>query len=182
MNLRYHQERTTQAAARLLQARGGIMSYMKLLKLLYIADRRALLDHGRPITFDRFVSMDHGPVLSQTYNLTVAEERPGHRSYWREYISEPSNYEVRLVRPAPATALSPAQERILDDVFAEFGAMSRWQLMQYVHTLPEWQDPRGSSLPIALRDVLRAGGLDDDAAEAVEEDLAGDVAVARLLE
>jgi len=49
MILRFQHERATQAAARLLQRRGGRMSYMKLLKLLYLADRKALLSVGRPI-------------------------------------------------------------------------------------------------------------------------------------
>ena len=182
MNLQYHQERATQAAARLLKLRGGTMAYMKLLKLLYLADRKALLDHGRPITFDRYVSMDHGPVLSQTYNLIVAEEQPGRSTYWRRYISEPQNYEVTLREEPPNGELSPVHERILDDVFAEFGGMGRWQIVEYLHTLPEWQDPRGSSLPIALRDVLRAGGLDDEAAEAIEGALAGEDALGRLLQ
>jgi uncharacterized phage-associated protein len=181
MNLRYHQERATQAAARLLKLRGGTMSYMKLLKLLYLADRRALLEHGRPITFDRYVSMDHGPVLSQTYNLIVSEEQPGRHTYWRRYISEPRGYEVTLLGDAPNGELSTAQERILDEVFAEFGTMGRWQIVDYLHTLPEWEDPQGSSIPIALRDVLRGGGVDDETAEAVEEDLAGEDALARLV-
>jgi uncharacterized phage-associated protein len=182
MNLRYHEERATQAASRLLRLRGGTMAYMKLLKLLYLADRKALLEHGRPITFDRYVSMDHGPVLSQTYNLMVAEEQPGRHSYWRRYISEPRNYEVTLLEETPNGELSSAQERILDDVFAEFGTMDRWQIVAYLHTLPEWEDPHGSSIPIALRDVLRGGGLDDETADAVEEDLAGEDALARLLQ
>ena len=33
------------------------MSYLKLLKLLYIVERTALLRWGRSVTFDRFVSM-----------------------------------------------------------------------------------------------------------------------------
>ncbi len=69
--------------------RGCRMSYMKLLKLLYLAARGALLAHGRPITYDRYVSMDHGPVLSQTYNLIVAEQSQGQPpSYWRQFISQ----------------------------------------------------------------------------------------------
>lgn len=182
MNLRYRQERATQAAARLLELRGGTMSYLKLLKLLYLADRKALVEHGRPITFDRYVSMDHGPVLSQTYNLIVAEESPGTHSYWREFISEPADYEVHLLKAAPNGELSAAQERILDEVFEEFGRLGRWDLVKLTHTLPEWEDPQGSSIPIALRDVLRATGLDDDEAEAIEADLAGEDALERLLQ
>ena len=34
------------------------MSYMKLLKLLHLVDREALLRWGRPVSTDRYVSMD----------------------------------------------------------------------------------------------------------------------------
>lgn len=160
------------------------MSYMKLLKLLYLADRTALLTLGRPITFDRYVSMDHGPVLSQTYNLMVAEQSPDEPTgYWRQWISEPLRYEVTLLRSdPPVDELSPAQLAILDDVFAQFGALGRWELVRFVHTLPEWEDPHGSSIPIALRDVLRGGGLDDEDAEQIEDGLLAEDALASLLD
>ncbi len=185
MHLRYRQERATQAAAHLLKLRGGRMSYMKLLKLLYLADRRALLMHGKPITFDRYVSMDHGPVLSQTYNLMVAEEAPDQpTSYWRQHISEPqAGYEVTLrVAEPPDGQLSRAQTAILDEVFAEYGTMSRWEIVRFVHTLPEWEDPQGSSNPIALRSILHAGGLDEDDASAIEAELLAEQALASLLD
>lgn len=182
MIYRYHLERATQSAAYLLKLRGGRMSYLKLLKLMYLADRRALLEHGRPITFDRYVSMDQGPVLSQTYNLIVAEEAPDEHSYWREFVTEPlPGYEVSLRKDAPTGELSQAQLSLLDEVFAEFGKMGRWELVRVTHTLPEWEHPHGSSVPIALRDILRGGGMDDEEAEAVEESLLGEDAMDRLL-
>ena len=55
MHLRFREAKTTQAAARLLTLRGGRMNYMKLLKLLYIVEREALLNWGRPVTADRCV-------------------------------------------------------------------------------------------------------------------------------
>lgn len=159
------------------------MSYLKLLKLMYLADRRALLEHGRPITFDRYVSMDHGPVLSQTYNLIVAEEAPDAHSYWREFVSEPlPGYEVALRKEAPTGELSVEQLGLLERIFAEYGELGRWELVRVTHTLPEWEDPHGSSVPIALRDILRAGGMEDEEAEAVEEALLGEDALDRLLQ
>jgi uncharacterized phage-associated protein len=182
MVLTFREEAATQAAAHLLRRSGGSLPYIKLLKLLYLADRKALLELGRPITFDRYVSMQHGPVLSRTYDLMVAEEAPGEHSYWREHISEPHDYAVQLRSEAPPRgALSPAQEAVLDAVFDEFGGMDRWKLVDFTHTLPEWQDPHGSSLPLPIRDILRAGGVDDDAAEAIEHDLLGEDSLARLL-
>ena len=50
-------------AARLLKLHGAAMPYLKLIKLLYLADRQALLELGRPISCDLFVSMPHGPSV-----------------------------------------------------------------------------------------------------------------------
>lgn len=58
--MRFIEAKATQAAARLLRNRGGKMSYMKLIKLLYLADREALAQWGRSITTDTYVSMDKG--------------------------------------------------------------------------------------------------------------------------
>jgi uncharacterized phage-associated protein len=142
---------------------------------MYLADRKALLSFGRPITYDRYVSMDHGPVLRQTYNLMVAEEAPDVApSYWRTVISGPLNHEVSLRIPVPPhDQLSPAEERVLDDVFEEFGHLGRWKLVDFVHTLPEWRHSRGSSIPISVRDLPAGGGVDDGDADAIESELGG---------
>jgi uncharacterized phage-associated protein len=181
MPLHFRQEKATQAAARLLKLRGGKMSYLKLLKLLYLADRKALIEHGRPITFDRYVSMDHGPVLSQTYNLIVAEEDPSRRNYWRRFISEPENYEVSLITDdVPNSELSEAQEHVIDEIFAKYGKMGRWELVRLTHTLGEWHDPHGSSVPIDIEEILKAAGVGEAERESIEEELAAEEALAQL--
>lgn len=181
MSWHYREDRATQAAARLLQLRGGTMSYMKLLKLLYLADRQALLELGRPITFDRFVSMPHGPVLSRTCDLIASEPDPDRPSYWGQHISPPYNYEVKLVAgDVPNDQLSPAEEAVLDSVFKKFGWMNRFQLRDFTHTLPEWQDPYGSSIPIDVRDVLLAQGVDEEDAKAIEDSLAAESMMEQL--
>ena len=161
MPLRYCEERAAQAAARLLKQRGGRMSYLKLLKLMYLADRKALLELGQPITCDLFVSMDKGPVLSRTYELIRDEPLPNEPpSYWRSLISPPVDYDVRLLGgEAPNDHLSPAHEQILDAIFGEFGEWNRWELVAYTHQLPEFKDPQGSSVPISIQDILLGEGL-----------------------
>ncbi len=76
MRLRFNERKATQAAAHLLKLRGGEMSFMKLINLLYLADRSALLQWVRPITTDSYVSMDRGPVLSRVLDLATVEELP----------------------------------------------------------------------------------------------------------
>jgi uncharacterized phage-associated protein len=145
---------------------------MKLIKLLYLADRKALLELGRPITFDRFVSMPHGPVLSRTYDLITAEPDPEEVSYWAKHISPRTpDYEVRLIAETPTDQLSPAEELVLEAIFTAFGHLGRYQVRDYTHTLPEWHDPHGGSIPISVREVLVVQGVDAEDAKAIAEDL-----------
>jgi len=158
------------------------MSYLKLLKLLYLADRKALVELGQPITCDLFVSMPQGPVLSRTYNLIREEPSPfDEPSYWRRFISPPADYDVRLLtKDVPNDYLSNAHEEILDAIFAEFGDWYRWDIVRYTHGLPEFQDPQGSSIPIDLRTILLSEGLTKKDADAVLAALEADARMEQL--
>ena len=172
MPLQFREDRATQAAARLLRLRGGTMSHLKLMKLLYLADRQALIELGRPISYDMYVSMPHGPVLSRTLDLMTAEPEPQTRSYWRTLISEPRNWEVSLVsEDIPQDQLSQAEEAILDRVFARYGHLSRWEIRDLSHALPEWRDPHGSCVPISIKEILVHHGMSEEDASAIVESL-----------
>lgn len=171
MNLLFREAKTTQAAARLLTLRGGEMNYMKLIKLLYIVEREALLRWGRPVTADRCVSLRHGPVLSQTLNLINEGPTPHAESVWVRHISQPADYAVRLLAPTDNDELSVAELALIEEVFARHGKMNRWDLVEHVHTFPEWQDPDGSALPISYHDILKAGGKTEAEIAAVLEDI-----------
>ncbi len=180
MAVTYREEKATQAAARLLRLAGGQLNHMKLIKLLYLADRRALIKWGRPITFDWYVSMPHGPVLSFTLDRINDAAPPDGSSYWHRYISERREHEVALLGEPPRDQLSRAEEQLLDMVWQEFGSMSQWELRDYSHTLPEWRDPKGSSLPIDIRDILLAEGFSESEAQEVTDSLQAEEYAARL--
>lgn len=182
--MRYREDKATQAAARLLSREGGRMNHMKLIKLLYLAEREAIVRYGRPITFDWYYSLPHGPVLSYTLNNINSENGPKEEGYWAAVISERRGHQVGLKDRScdpPNDQLSPAEEALLDEIFEKYGHQNQWQLRDFSHTLPEWQDPKGSSLPIHLRDILLAEGFTDDDVAEIEEDLRAEEEAARLL-
>lgn len=170
MQPKFREDKATQAAALLLRWAGGSMNYMKLIKLLYLADRAALVRWGRPITFARAVSMKHGPVLSEVLDLINEGNPPGTLSLWNRAISSPANYEVRLRGDCPADDLSDAEEGVLADVFREYGRLDPWPLVDLLHgTLPEWI-PTSGAIPIQYRDILlNEGWTEAEVAEVVSE-------------
>ena len=173
MQRQYREDKTTQAAAYLLRSHDGSMAYMKLIKLLYVADRISLLQHGRPITFDSYFSLDRGPILSKTLDLITEGPGIGESSYWIKYISKPIGYSVQLVDACPIDELSEAECSILDRVDKHLGSVNRWRLVDFLHEqLPEWEDPHGSSLPIDYAGIFEAKGRDGDEAHDIELDVA----------
>jgi uncharacterized phage-associated protein len=147
------------------------MSHLKLIKLLYLMDREALKRWGRPITFDWYYSMPHGPVLS--FTLDRINEGADDDSYWSRFIGERKNHEVKLRDHVvcPNDQLSPAEEELIGEIFQEFGHKTRWQLRDLTHLLPEWQDPKGSRAPIEYADILRVEGFSPEEIREVEADL-----------
>lgn len=175
MRPRYREDKTTQAVAMLIELSGGSINYYVVLKLLYLADREALIEWGQPITFDSYVSMDHGPVLSTTYDLLKGTSGVGHGQYWNEHISKPNpyEYEVTVTAPTGTEKLSDAEIDLLRQMHAQYGHMQWGKLRDLIHSmrLPEWQDPHGSSRSIEYDDILRAALKDETEVEAIIAEL-----------
>lgn len=177
---RYDETKAVQLAARLLQLRGGRMSYLKLLKLMYIVDREALLRRGKSVTSDSYVSMRFGPVLSNTYSC-ISEGRPS-RTLWDDYIRTIPDHEIELIASPSTEALSEEECALIEEIFATFGGKSRWELVDYVHTFAEWKDPDGSMLPITIEEILIAGNISQEHREIVLGDLSVSAAFDELME
>jgi uncharacterized phage-associated protein len=180
--LTYREDKATQAAAFLLARHGGRMNHMKLIKLLYLVDREALLRWGRPVTFDWYYSLQHGPILSFTLNRINEDPEPANPTYWHRFISERRVHEVELLRDAPVDELSPAEVALLNDVFERLGHLTQWDLRDLSHSLPEWRDPQGSRLPIEVGDILRAGRIPADQAQEILDALEAESAAERILQ
>jgi len=158
----YREEKATQAAAKLLSlSPKHKMNHVRLIKLLYLADRQALINWGRTITGDDYYSLRLGPILQCTLDLLNDEINPQAPSYWHKHISERQGNEVRLLGEAPNDQLSSAEENLLQEIFDEHGKKNQWELVKLTHDLPEWQDPGCSRLPISIRRILSSEGFSE---------------------
>lgn len=181
MKLLFNEAKATQAAARFLGLRGGRMSYLKLVKLLYLADREALIRWGRPITTDCYISIDNGPVVSRIYDLIRNEPAPNSQSIWGKFISAPVDYEVCLLADPGSGQLTSDESRLIDEVFGQHGQDSRWAVVDYTHSLPEWTHPEGGALSIEYRDILKTAHKTEAEISAIEAELESSALVERIL-
>ncbi len=156
MHFRFHFDRALQASACLLRLDGKRMGYLRLLKLLYIADREWLAEAGEPITGDRAVAMKQGPVLSGVYELIKGNGSKA--GVWDDHIRT-EDYAVELVADPGRGDLSRGIVEKLTEVSARYRDLDDWELSEETHTFREWADHyKGGANPIPWEDVLLAQG------------------------
>ena len=161
--------------------RGANVTILKLMKLMYLAERESYKRYAEPMIGDALVSMPHGPVLSSTLNLinSAPEERQG-GEHWDEMISERDGRDLSLRGDAPIQQtkdlldLSESDVEILGEIWDQFGKISAVKLRNYTHdaaNCPEGEDPNGSSIPISLETLLRSMGYSTEAVHTVCDNL-----------
>ncbi len=167
----YNERKTAQMAAWFINQSGGQINVLKLVKLLYLSDRRSMEFTGFPMTGDRMVSMPHGPVLSQTYGLMVGAGQ--YDGYWESVITDRENHCVGLHQEINTfDEFSEMDEEILAGVWKEFGDMHPFQIRDWTHDhCDEWKDPKGSSNPIHYETVFLALGMDEKEAAEMAKDI-----------
>lgn len=166
----FNERKTAQMAAFFLHQGGGKLDVLKLMKLLYLADRTAMDWYETPISGDRMVSMPKGPVLSTTLDL-MNGGRSSVPDGWTYWVADREAYQVALQADRSVSqqphlgALSEAEIEVLGEVWKQFGHMGKYELVDFTHDrCDEWKDPCGSSRPIAYADVFKALGRDGEEA------------------
>jgi len=175
----FNELKAAQAAAWFLSQSQGSMTILKLMNLLYLAERQALRDLERTLTGDRMVSMPHGPVLSQTLELANGQIQAA-AGGWDAWMRDRENRTISLrddVAPTPEQldCLSDAELHVLQTVQDQFGQWDAIRLRDYTHQrCAEWQDPNGSSLRITYRTALQAVGKTPEQAQRIEAQIRTD--------
>lgn len=172
----YNEKKAAQVAAFFLHRANGQMPILKLMKLMYLAERSSYQEFGEPIIGDKLVSMDHGPVLSVTYQH-INGELHSVEGGWDTWVSGRENYDVSLVDAS--CIRTPGQDllelcdgdiEVMEKTWQEFGHMTKWQIRDYTHAhCPEWQDPHGSMIPMEFEQFFKALDFNDEQAKELKE-------------
>ena len=158
MNLRFRFKRTLQASACLLWFDGNRMAYVRLLKLLYIADREWLAETGESITGDCACAMECGPVLLNLHDLIMGTGT--NAGIWDAHILR-EGHAVVLVADPGRGELSKGIVNKLSEVIERYRQLSDWELSERTHEFQEWikhYSSEGGRTPIPWQDILEAQG------------------------
>ena len=141
------------------------MGRIRLIKLLYLADRKILKDTGRPLFGGRACAMQHGPVHSEILDLINGKRIDETR--WSEFIETQGPRFIALIKDPGVAKLAPCEVDALNDVSDSHATMEDWDVAMCTHALQEWKKHypdlnENTSRPIPLEDILDALGMQND--------------------
>ena len=114
------------------------MNYIKLLNLLYMAERELLLNHGHMITGDIFVATHRGPVLDSCMELIYGEHSYSH--IWYKYIEKNRSYLFLKKNPRNGN-MSQFTTRLLQNLVQKYQDFDEYDIYNVVCKFPEFVFP-----------------------------------------
>jgi len=110
----------------------------EIVKTLFLADRAHINNWGRPITYDNYCAMKHGPVPSLSYNLLKQDVRSmrKHRIRALPWVSEQQDKCIKFSQAEDMAfdeVLSPSDIEALENAFATVSSLSFSQIRKLTH-------------------------------------------------
>lgn len=154
-------------------SRGKNPTQYDLVKATFLADRAHLNKYGRPVTFDKYVAMEHGPVPSFVYDAL----KPGFnwavvgrdRAPWGTDARNRAHYFYLIDFRADAKKLSASDCECLSDAIRNVLSLTFQQIRRLTHEdrayVDAWRDEEGvHAFPINMELLL-----DDQSDEAIDD-------------
>ena len=116
---------------------------IKLVKLIYLADKYHLIRYGRTITNDDYYAMEHGPVGTTVKDVLSLDSFNLSKKDYKYALSlldkiDDNHFRANTEAKASFDMLSETDKEALDFVIEKFGWMRQWELRDYTHQYPEW--------------------------------------------
>lgn len=129
------------------QRRGRNVSQYDLVKTLFLADRAHLNQWGRPVTYDNYCAMFHGPVPSLAYDLLKGNEKAmrDHHLHGLPWKSVPFNKSTRHFFPVDEALdyqdfLSESDIEVLIEALGVVQSLDFGQIRRLIHEDPAYVD------------------------------------------
>ena len=161
-------DRILAAILTLMKWRPGI-SQFQIVKPLFIADKKHLNESGRPVTYDRYVAMEQGPVPSLAYDLLMKPEvfqtLYGRPPPW-SVETRSRGHRFTATEGPDEDSLSRTDLAALREGVGVVDKLNKIQLSELLHKDPAWVEAwgrRGNARKVPMRAVKLLEDEDEEA-------------------
>ena len=117
------------------------INIMRVLKLIWAADRYHIRKYGRTVLGDKYIAMRFGPVASKAKDLmerTIALQID-ETKYRDQYIKRLNKYTIESINKVDFDFFSETDIEALKFAAKEFGKIEKFNLSNFTHEYPEWK-------------------------------------------
>ena len=142
MHLSFAYKKAIQALNFFAVQAGGELNKMKVLKLIYFADRYHLRKYGRPITNDSYFALPYGPVASacrDLLNRDVADYSTPESDYKEICVQSKDQYNYESKEAVNQDVFSQTDMEALNYAWETYSRKNHFQLAEETHLFPEWK-------------------------------------------
>lgn len=152
--------KSVQMIAYFVRKAGGSAEKLKIIKLVYLAERLSFQRRGKPMNFDSYFSLPHGPVASSALN---GMDHGLIDPVWDALDQAENKRDITIVGDISDDRLSRSDRSILDNIWDEFGKKTASQLRNWTHKhcLEYVEVGPSASLPIDISEILVQVGHPD---------------------
>lgn len=129
-----------------LEKIGGKATKMKILKLIFLADKYHLVNYGRTVTGDEYFAMKDGPVGStvkdvlEFNDISLSDDEYELAAQYFNIDSDNKTISIKQAIPSSELkSLSETDIEAMDHAVNNFGHLEAWQLRDLTHKYPEWK-------------------------------------------
>lgn len=156
----------------------GNIKYIKILKLLFLADKLYLKKYWKTISWDVYMAMKLWPVASHTLNVIKEPER-----FWEleEEIEKtikinPDDRTLTALKDVDYDYFSELELEVLEKIYEVFWTYKWSELVDICHTYNEWAKHKdtiwSSSIPMDFLDFFTQTQGEDKIFAIPEEEIA----------
>ncbi|MDD4490401.1 MAG: Panacea domain-containing protein [Paludibacter sp.] len=145
--------------------------FHKVFKILYFSDREHLNEYGRPITGDKYIAMNDGPVPTNLYDIFKSVRGDG---YFKEFGKAFEKYFsvvdwdiIRSNKEPDLRKLSKTDLKHIDKSISLYSDMSWDEIKEKSHDYAWSNTARNKE--INFEDIIREAGGNDDYINYIKE-------------
>lgn len=167
----FNTDKAIAALSRFLELKGGKADFYYLNKMIYLLERKSLLERGTPIIFDRLCLMPYGPVPSNVYDELKDIRQMGGFANWATSFNFPEHRVVELIGSYDEKTLSRYEKKSIEQISQDIEKDLRLStlptleafnaLHEYMMKLPEYVHVEKGSFPLSYKMILKKNNVSE---------------------
>lgn len=177
----FNNEKATAALTAFISLKGNVADFYYLNKMMYLLERKSILETGMPVFFDRLCSLPYGPVPSNVNDELKNVRQMWDFADWAPYVRFNGQTTVELIQEADYDYLSRYELRSIQQLHKEIEDtlhLSKREpsdafntLHSYVMKLPEYVKKDAGREYLPYEDLLIKNGVDPIRAQKIQDEI-----------